>query len=146
MSIAMPVVDAQRADSEQPSSPVPAPDYVGPNGRLKAGTLADTDRNFAIAMHLSPFGWLIIGPLAFAAPLVLWLVRKDASPFSDDHGREILNFMISLIVWSLICMITIIGIPLLIGLAVVAVVSPIRAAVAAGRGEYFRYPMTFRML
>ena len=41
---------------------------------------------------------------------------------------------------------TIVGILLLPVLWIVAVVSLIRAAIAAGRGEYFRYPVTMRFL
>jgi uncharacterized Tic20 family protein len=149
MSIAMPVADDQVKFYQAPFSDAAQPQTVQPNGRVRATGLKESDRNFAIAMHLSPFGAVIIGPLAFLAPLVLWLIRKDNSVFNDDHGREIVNFMLSLIVWtliSLVAMITIVGALLIPVVCVVAVVSPIRAALAAGRGEYFRYPMTFRFL
>lgn len=119
---------------------------VTPNGRLRLAGLSDTDRNLAVATHLSPYGVFIVGPLALLAPLVLWLVRKDRSAFNDDHGREIINFMISMVAWVPICVCTLIGIPFLLVVLVIAFISPIRAAVAASRGEYFRYPMTFRFL
>ena len=140
MSIAMPAVE------EQPRVYVSPNGAATPNGRLRVQGLTESERNFALAMHLSPFGTFIIGPLALLAPLVLWLIRKDHSNFNDDHGREILNFMISLVIWILICCVTVIGIVAVPVLLVVAFVSPIRAAIAASRGEYFRYPMTFRLL
>lgn len=133
MSVAMPVID------EQPRTTDPQREVWQSNGRLRVQGLSETDRNFAVAMHLSPYGFFIIGPLVFLAPLVLWLVRKEHSAFNDDHGREIVNYMISSIILS--C--TIILIPVIL---VVAAVNFVRAAIAAGRGEFFRYPMTFRFL
>lgn len=144
MSIAMPAVEEQ-PHSWSPQGG-PADHQVWSNGRLRDQAVSEVERNFAIALHLSPFGFLIIGPLAFLAPLVLWLVRKDRSAFNDDHGREICNFMISIPLLAVISGITIIGLLFWPVLLVVAVVNSIRAAIAAGRGEYFRYPMTFRFL
>jgi len=140
MSIAMPVADDVSQTRTEPR------EEVAPNGRLRLNGLSDTDRNLAVATHLSPYGFFIIGPFALLAPLVLWLIRKDQSAFNDDHGREIINFMISLLAWGLICVFTVIGLLFLPVVLVVAFISPIRAAAAASRGEYFRYPMTFRFL
>ena len=79
-------------------------------------------------------------------PLVLWLVRKDDSPYLDDHGRETVNAVISFILYHVAAVITLVGIVLLPVLYVIGVVSVIRGAVAAGRGEYFRYPLTIRFI
>lgn len=119
----------------------------GTAGRLRHAELTETDRNFAIAIHLSPFASLIgVGPLALLIPLVLWLVRKDHSAFNDDHGREIINFGLSQMIIHVLLALTAIGVLLWPVLWIVIVVSLIRASIAAGRGEYFRYPMTFRFL
>lgn len=116
---------------------------VMPNGRLRVEGLSETDRNFAVAMHLSPLAFFFMGPLAFAAPLVLWLIRKDQSTFNDDHGRETVNFLITYILFSILLVWTIV-IPAL--LIVIGVIGIIRGALASTRGEYFRYPMTIRFL
>ena len=79
-------------------------------------------------------------------PMVLWAVRKDESAFNDDHGREMTNALISFLIYNLVGFITVIGIIALPVLYVLAIVNMIRGAVAAGRGEYFRYPMTIRFL
>lgn len=105
------------------------------------------DRNFAVAMHLSPFASLIgLFPWAFLVPLVLWIIRKERSAFNDDHGREIINYGLSLLILHVLLAVSIIGILAIPVLWVIAVVSLIRASVAASRGEYFRYPMTWRFL
>jgi uncharacterized Tic20 family protein len=122
-------------------------EYQHSNGRMCDGEVPDVDRHMTMAMHLSPFATLIgLGPLALVIPLILWLVRKDESVFADDHGREILNAIISFFVLHLILLITLIGVILWPVLWIVAIVSLIRGAIAASRGEYFRYPMTFRFL
>jgi len=139
MSIAMPAVQDKSGTEFRSNG-------QAPNGRLRVVGLSDKERNMAVAIHLSPYASLIVGPLAFLAPLVLWLVTKDKCEFGDDHGREMVNFMISVIVLALISICSVIGVLFLPVLAVIAVISPIRAAIAAGRGEYFRYPMTIRFL
>jgi uncharacterized Tic20 family protein len=40
---------------------------------------------------------VVLTAIAFAIPLVMWLVKKDKSSFIDDHGREALNFQITLL-------------------------------------------------
>jgi len=129
--------------AENPYSvPVGAPVQVTRWRRLPQAGLSDTDRNFAIAIHLSPFACLLFGPLIFT-PLILWLIRKDRSAFVDDHGREVVNFGISYFIYMLLLFWTVV-IPIILG--IVAIVNLIRGAVAASNGEYFRYPLTIRFL
>ena len=136
--------------SVKPRDPAPvAPrPRLASSGRLRGGSLTESDRNFAIGMHLSPLVLSIVGlfPLSLFAPLIIWLVRRKESVFDDDHGREINNFLLSFLLWHLVTVITFVGVILWPVLWVVALVSCIRGAIAAGNGEYFRYPMTIRFL
>ena len=118
--------------------------YVQPR-RLRAAGVTSTERNWAIAIHLSVFASMVFGPL-IAAPLIIWLIRKDDSAFNDDHGREFINFGLSFIIWHVILAITLVGLMLWPVLWVIGLINLIRAAVAAGNGEFFRYPMTFRFI
>ena len=124
------------------------PQPIYPKARLRDEGLTETDRNYAVGMHLSSLVITILGGafLALLGPLVLWLVRKNHSPFDDDHGREVLNFGLSFLLWHLVTAITVVGLILWPVLWIVAIVNNIRGAVAAGNGEYFRYPMTIRFL
>ncbi len=136
MSVAMPV---------SPDQPAPSPGRIG---RLRQEGLDDSDRNYAVATHLSALILLILGAglLTPLGPLVLWLVRRNQSAFDDDHGKEVLNFGISFLLWHVLLAITVVGLALWPVLWVVAIVNNVRGAVAAGNGEYFRYPMTIRFL
>ncbi len=126
-------------------------------GRLRQENLTDTERRYAVAMHLSPLAFAVltlgtvvsIPPLLVAPPLVLWLMRRDESVFNDDHGREAINFTLSFMLWGLAAFVAVfigIGLVLLPVLCVVGIVNCIRGAIAAGNSEYFRYPMTIRFL
>ncbi len=118
---------------------------VGSSVQPAVRSRTDTDRHFGIAIHLSPLVAFLIGP-AILLPLVLWLIRKDESPFVDDHGREMLNAILSFVLYHIVAIITIIGIIALPVLYIVGVVNLVRGDVSAGRGELFRYPMTIRFL
>jgi uncharacterized Tic20 family protein len=142
-----PSEDAKPVGAEDAAGPSTAAwQTIGANGRLREEGLNDSDRNYAICMHLSPLAFLWIGPFALAIPLVMWLMRKDQSRFADDHGREIVNFLMSLAVLHLALGITFVGLVLWPVMWVVAVVAVIRGSIAASRNEYFRYPVTIRFL
>lgn len=118
------------------------------------------ENRYAMWIHLGPLiaGGLFIATegIAFFMPtvvaLVLWLVRRGDSPFIDDHGREAVNFQISLIVlWfvALIVGVLMCGLGVLITFPlwlVLALAGMIRGAVAASKGQYFRYPACIRFL
>lgn len=92
----------------------------------------------------------------FLGPLILWLVKKDASPFVDFHGKEALNFQITLLIvttvlgtLAAVLMIVFIGIILIPVIALVvlaAVILEIIACLAASRGEFYQYPFNIRFI
>lgn len=137
MTIAMTADHIGSADPADPRM------YATPAGRVRVEGLADTDRNYAIGCHLSPFAVPIIGPFALIVPLVLWLVRKDRSPFVDDHGREVINYLLSSALFSIVFVWTLV-VPVVI--AILVCMNLIRGSIAASNGEYFRFPMTIRFL
>ena len=123
---------------------------VRPSPRLRDERLTDTDRNYGIALHLSPFAGAIFFLFVFT-PLVLWLIRKDQSAFDDDHGREVLNMQLSALLFSIILAVAGfltfgLGWLALAAWHIVIIIAQIRGAIAASNGEYFRYPMIIRFL
>ncbi len=106
------------------------------------------ERTYATFVHLSWLGGLMIG-LPAAGPLVMWLIKKNDSPFVDDHGREATNFQISMLIYfvgALLLSMVGIGIPLVPVIWVFTVIASIIGAVNAHRGRYFRYPVCIRLL
>ena len=118
------------------------------SGRLQERGLNASDRSVAMWMHLSVMlAFLVIGPFAGIAPLVLWLARRDTSPFDDDHGREVVNMSITGLILSGVVAVTAgIGMILFVPWIIVTLISVIRGSIAAHNGEYFRYPMTIRAI
>jgi uncharacterized Tic20 family protein len=107
------------------------------------------ERMWATWIHLSLLAHTFLSGFAIILTIVLWMMKKDESPFIADHGREAVNFQISLAIYTVIATvfaIVLIGIPFLFLIPVLGLVGLIMGAVAANRGELFRYPMTIRFL
>jgi uncharacterized Tic20 family protein len=82
-------------------------------------------------------------------PLIVWLVKRGESPEIDAHGKESLNFQLSMLIYdaiALILCIVLIGIPILILLWIVNTVLVIVASLKASEGKSYRYPFTIRFL
>jgi hypothetical protein len=66
-------------------------------------------KNLATFIHLSTFTRFLIPFGNFIGPIVLWTVNKDKSEFVDKHGKQAINFQISVLIYALI--IGLVGIP-----------------------------------
>lgn len=96
----------------------------------------------AIAGFVIPFGNIV-------APLVLWAMKKDEYEIVNIHGKEAINFQISITIYVLISILLIfivIGIPILIALGVFELIVIIIAAVKANEGKIYRYPLSIKFL
>ena len=126
--------------------------------------LSSEVRGWGIGAHL---GGLVVGlasggAFGFLAPLLVWLLKRDEHPFIDHHAKESLNFQLTVLlvvlagavlaVPAVIFGILTLGIGLilliLLGLVVLVLwfVLPIVAAVKAGNGEGYRYPVVIRFV
>lgn len=142
-----PVVNDHTASSSPPQGLGTSPDWAG-GGRLQQVNLPQAQRDYVFWMHLSMFATVLVLPaLGAIIPLLMWLTRREQSAFIDDHGRELANVLITgAILTAVLPWIPVAGwIALAIWYLVIAV-SVIRGARAGRRGEYFRYPVTFRLV
>ena len=101
------------------------------------------DKLWAMAIYLSSFFFVLIGPL------VIWLIKKNDSNFIDYHGKEYFNFLISYTIYFLISMILVfigIGIILAWAIGIYVTVFTIVAAIKAYNGDYYRIPLTMHFL
>ena len=117
-----------------------APQYVaGP-----AAPLSDSDqRLWATLAHIGPIILWVI------APLVIWLVYKDRGRYVEDQSKEALNFQITLTIAATISgflILAFIGIVLLPAVLIGGLVLMIMAAIAANKGEAYRYPLNIRFI
>ncbi|GAB6935217.1 DUF4870 domain-containing protein [Calditerricola yamamurae] len=114
---------------------------------VMVGQIDKQARLWATVCHLAALVGYIIPMGHVLGPLVVWLLKRNDSPFVDDQGKEALNFQLSLTIYGMIAALLVfvlIGLPLLLALMVIQVVFVIVAAVKANEGQAYRYPMTIR--
>jgi len=63
-------------------------------------SISKNDKNLGMLMHLSTFSKFFFPFGNFIAPLILWTTNKD-KPFIDKHGKEAINFQISMFLYTL---------------------------------------------
>jgi len=111
--------------------------------------LGMSENSYIALMHVSQFAGYIIPGLGFAAPIILWVMNKDNNVMVDSVGKHIINFMISMFIYTAIsgvlcCLL--IGLPMLFALGVMHIVFVIIATIKANNGETWRYPLTIDIL
>lgn len=108
------------------------------------------DKQMLVMTHLSQLLDLVTGVGGFIVPLILWLTQKDKVAGMDMHGKMILNFQISLFIYSIICIPLILlfglGILGLIVIGLIALILPIMNALKVSNGEMPYYPLTIEFL
>ena len=97
----------------------------------------------ALAGFFVPWAGHILGPL------IIWLAKRSDSPEIDEHGKESLNFQISMLIYNVIagvlCLV-LIGFVLLFILHILNLVLVIVASIQASEGKFYRYPLTIRLI
>jgi uncharacterized Tic20 family protein len=128
-------------DAMETSYPSPPP--------LSAPTLTNA-RSWAALCHASALlGVVIHFPGHLLGPLIVWLYKRDDSPELDAHGKEALNFQISMLIYNVIAAVfclVLIGFLFLAILWVLNAIFVIIASIQASDGKFYRYPMTIRFL
>ena len=137
-----------------PPAPPPTPDPISD------GLPNHEEKQWATFAHLSALlGGLLTSAVGgwgvFLGPLVIWLVKKDTMKFVDDQGKEALNFNITVAIACfallLLSIVTLgvgllLAIPLWVIIGIAWLVLTIVASIKANNGEYYRYPMTLRLV
>ena len=132
---------APQGYAPHPAPPSQAP-YGNPYGQPPyAGGPSKDENTMAMLIHVTS---IFTG---FLGPLIIWLIKKDESPFVDRHGKTSLNFQFTLLIGyfvSAILFIILIGILTFLALIVCGLVFPIIAAIAANKGEEYSYPLAIK--
>ncbi|AOX66991.1 MULTISPECIES: DUF4870 domain-containing protein [unclassified Curtobacterium] len=85
----------------------------------------------------------------FVAPLVAYLVLRDRGGFIREHTRVALNFHITMAIAYVaagLLTIVLIGAVLLPVIGILTIIFGIMAAVAANRGQFYRYPLSIEFI
>lgn len=126
-----------------------------PNPQRDVLLSPDDERTWAVLAHVSALvaAILSVGWLSFLGPLIVWAVYKDRSDLVRGSAAGAFNFNVGLWVATIvgwIFFITLIGIPIAIIIWIVVFIASILyhvlAALAANRGEVYRYPWSITIL
>jgi len=116
-----------------PQQPAPAAVPLSPADERLWATLAHA-------------GGILFG---FLAPLVIWLIQKEKSAFVEDQAKEALNFQILVTIAYIagsVLSFLIIPILLIVAAWICTIVFGIMGAMAANKGEAYRYPFNWRII
>lgn len=135
-----------------PVEPPPVPTATPPPA--PTGNSGD-EKNLAMFCHLSG----ILGAIAvnwtglpignILGPLIIWLLKKDTMPLVNEHGKEALNFQITVSIAVGAClMLFFLFLPILLlpVIGIAALVLSIIGTIKASNGILYRYPFTLRLV
>ncbi len=121
--------------------------------------ITQNDKTYSSITHLSSFaGWIF--PFGnVIAPFILWTAKKSESAYIDMHGKAVVNFQLSLMLYSFLLALLIIPLTIFtLGFGLVAVLlgiipaliliiaTVISASIKATNGEYYDYPFTIEFI
>jgi|GEM_PF-5056280 len=142
---------------EVPNTPPPPPpggqqrgpgpgQPFGPGPGRPPGPMPLSESDTKMWATLAHLGFAIGG---FITPLVIWQIYKDRSEFVAQHGKEALNWQLTMLIGFIICIplfFIVIGIFLLLILSVVNIILGIMALMAANKGEPYTYPFRIQFV
>jgi uncharacterized Tic20 family protein len=127
---------------DQPPPPPPAP--------TAPSTTSSDVRTWCVLCHAAALAGIFLHFLGHIfGPLIVWLAKRADSPEIDAHGKESLNFQISMLIYNAIALIlclVLIGIPILVLLWILNTIFVIVASVQASDGKLYRYPIAIRLI
>ncbi len=126
-----------------------------------------TPSTYATILHLSHYGGLMLPFAGFVIPIGMWLYAREQNEFIDQHGRSSANFIVSYFIYSMVlgilCFAAIAGwlslqfsVPFFISpfflffipgipFFIIWAIFPIFGAIAASKGQPYRYPLTLNL-
>jgi uncharacterized protein len=111
--------------------------------------ITSDERTWGKLAHLSALGGLIVPFGNVIGPLIVWVARRDQSPFVAAQAREALNFNITVTIAAVVCYGLTwlnIGIPLFVALTLYWLAATIVAAINASDGIRYRHHVALRLI
>ena len=127
------------------------PERNKPNRPSLSEAEAREARQWSMWIHLSGLCHFVV-PIpgaAIIAPLILWSMKKEDSPYIDEHGKEAVNFQISILIYfvvSFVLCFVLIGAFLIPAVLLFQLIACIVVGLKANEGEIMRYPLSIRFL
>jgi hypothetical protein len=111
-------------------------------------------RMWGMFCHLAAFAGIVVPVIGcVVGPLVVWQIKKEEFPFVNHHGKEAVNFQISLLLYLVVSAIlwiplsfVCVGVVIPVAISIIDLIFLLIAAVKANDGERYRYPLTIRFI
>ena len=106
-------------------------------------------KQMGLFLHLSQLANIIIPFAGIVIPIVIWQTQKDKTPALDAHGKMVVNWIISSVIYAVVSVIlafVLIGFLTLFAVAIMGIVFPIIGGIKANNGELWEYPLTIKFL
>ena len=113
------------------------------------GGSVDAERGTAVLAQVLGLVGIVATGFGWVGPLVVYLTAKPQQTFVRHHAAESLNFQLTLLIaWvaSFVLMLVLVGFLTAVVVWFSGLILPILAAVAANRGEWYRYPLSIRFV
>lgn len=107
------------------------------------------EKQMGMFLHLSQLLNVLVPFAGVVVPIVLWQTKKEEMPALDAHGKMVVNWLISSLIYgliSLVLVLIIIGILGIFAVAIMGIVFPIIGGIKANNGELWEYPLTIKFL
>jgi uncharacterized protein len=122
------------------------------NPYARPGAISPSEeRTMGMLSHAIPLVAMVVsaGTLGFVASLILYLIYKDKGPFVRENAANSLNIQITtgiVLLVSIPLMLVLVGFLTFAAALVVAFVLHLLGALKANRGEWWRPPLTLRLV
>ncbi|MGB3607938.1 MAG: DUF4870 domain-containing protein [Psychroserpens sp.] len=107
------------------------------------------DNQLIVLTHLSQLLTFITGFGGLIVPFIIWATQKETVYKMDRQGKDIINFQLSILIYSLICIplvFILVGILGFVIIGLLAFVLPIVNAIRASNGESPKYPLSLNFI
>ncbi|MEL0456597.1 DUF4870 domain-containing protein [Flavobacteriaceae bacterium SZ-1-7] len=107
------------------------------------------DNQLLVITHLAQLLTFLTGFGGLIVPLVIWATQKENVYKMDEQGKHIVNFQLSMLVYTIICIplvLILVGIFGLIILGIISFIFPIINAIKASHGENPTYPLSLNFI
>lgn len=106
-------------------------------------------RTWNMLCHLSALAGFVLPFGNILGPLIVWQLKKNEIPSVEAHGKDALNFQITVTLAILIClplMLLIIGFVLAPLIGIASLVLLVIAGIKANNGEAYAYPFSLKLV
>jgi uncharacterized Tic20 family protein len=108
-------------------------------------TPTSDERTLGILSHILA----IVPGIGIFGPLVIWLIKKEESPFVSENAKESLNFQITMyIAWIIawLLAVVLIGFVFVGALYALDLILVIIATIKTSENKIYRYPFSLRLI